>query len=64
LSDSGQVLEPQEDGVCSRADAHVGDQGDGRGDGNAVVWNTSLVALEEELGGLAVLGNSEEVARA
>jgi hypothetical protein len=61
LGNGGQVLEPDEDLISTSANTHVGDQREGSSDGNAVVWYTSLRALEEELGGLAILGNTEKV---
>ena len=59
-----QVLEPQEDVVGAGGNGHVGEEREGGGDGDTVVWDTGLAALEEDLGCLTVLGDTEEVARA
>lgn len=61
LRDGGEILEPGEDKVGAGAQTHEGEEGDGGGNGDAVVGNTRLGALEEEARGLAELGNTEEV---
>lgn len=64
LGDGDQVLEPYEDLVCAGTQAHEGEQGEDSCDTDTVVWHTGLGALQEELGGLAVLSDTEEITRA
>jgi len=64
LSNGDEILKPGEDLTGAGGNGHVGDQGDGRRDGNAPVGNTLLAALEKDLRSLAVLGNAKEVAGA
>jgi hypothetical protein len=64
LGDGDEVLEPAEDILGTAGDDHVGEKRYGRSDGNTVNRNTLLCALEEDLGCLSVLGNTEEISRA
>lgn len=61
LGDCGQVLEPEEDYVGTSGHAHIGEQGDGGSGTDTVVGHTVLAALEEELGRLSVLGDTEKI---
>jgi len=64
LSDCYEILEPQENVVGSGRDGHIRQERENGGNGNAVDGNTRLAALKEDLGCLAILGDTEEVAGA
>lgn len=61
LGNGGEVLEPLEDDGGTLGDGEVGEEGDGGGDEDGVVWDTTLGTLQEELRSLLVLGDTEEV---
>jgi len=61
LGNGDEVLEPQEDVVGTAGDAQVGEKGDDGSDGYAPDGDAGICALEEDLGRLTVLGDTEEV---
>lgn len=52
--DSDQVDEVLEDGLRVVGNVHVGDQSDGRTNGQSIDWDTATVGTGEDLGGLAL----------
>jgi len=58
-----QVGEPLEDVGTTTRDGHVGQPGDGGSDCDAVVWDTTLVALQQESWSLTLLSHCEEITR-
>lgn len=63
VGNGGEVLEPAEDIGCTAGHGHESDEGDGGSHHDGVVWDTGTGALEEELRGLLVLRQGEEVTR-
>lgn len=64
IGNSGEVLEPAKDVVGTARHTKVCEAGNGGSNDDGIVWDTSLGAGKEDLGGLLVLGESEQVTRA